>query len=148
MGLGTLAWSLWQQSRDIGARQLLSVTLGMGMVWLMLIRPAVEHTTYAFLAPFLAWAVLQRQASPRGRGLSLVAFVLIAILGWDFQLRRLLGNWPLLAAPLPLGSVLFTLWLIDYTRSSLGGVPERAPRVSPCPQESEDETALSGFQWV
>jgi hypothetical protein len=147
-GLGTLAWSLWQQSRDIGPRQLFSVTLGMGMVWLMLFGPAVEHATYAFLAPFLTWAVLQRQASPRGRGLSLVAFVLIAILGWDFQLRRLLGNWPLLAAPLPLGSVVFTLWLIDYARSCPGGVPRRVSRVSACPQEREDEPALSGFQWV
>jgi hypothetical protein len=89
----------------------------MGMAWMMLFGPAVEHATYVFLAPSLAWAVLHREAWPRGRWLIVSAFVLIAILGWDALTRFLLGNAPLLTTSLPLGSALFTLWLIGYAQS-------------------------------
>ena len=48
-GLGVLAWCLWQQRRGIEARTLVALTLAMGLAWLMLFGPAVEHATYAFL---------------------------------------------------------------------------------------------------
>jgi hypothetical protein len=110
-----LAWCLWQQARRHRPRWLVRVTLAMGMAWLMLFGPAVEHATYAFLAPPLAWALLERGSGPRGRWLIVTAFVLIAVLGWDPLTRPWLDQLPFLLAALPVGSALLTVWLIGYT---------------------------------
>ncbi|HJT78379.1 MAG TPA: glycosyltransferase 87 family protein, partial [Gemmataceae bacterium] len=115
---GALAWCLWQQARGASPRWLCCATLGMGTAWLMLFGPAVEHATYAFLGPSLAWAVLEREEWPRGRWLIGTAFVLVAVLGWDDLTRRLLGDLPLLTVALPLGTLLFTVWLVGYGWSS------------------------------
>jgi len=112
--LGTLAWCLWQRVQGASARRLICTALGMGMAWMLLFGPAVEHTTYALLAPFLAWAMLQKETWPSGRWLVYLAFLLIAVLGWDPLMGRLLKEEPLVAACLPLGSVLFGVWLIGY----------------------------------
>ena len=136
---GTLAWCLWQRARGAGSRWLVSAALGMGMAWLMLFGPAVEHPTYAFLAPSLAWAVLQREAWPRGRWLSTAAYVLIAALGWDGPARQLLGDVPLLAAALPLGSLAFALWLVGYAQAS--PLPVRQGLLSPAAVGERDEPA-------
>ncbi|MHB8736712.1 MAG: hypothetical protein ACYC6M_15525, partial [Terriglobales bacterium] len=113
-----LGWCLWQQRRaarlGLGPRWLVHVTLSMGLAWLMLFGPAVEHATYVFLAPPLAWAVLERRAWPLGRGLILAAFVLIMILGWGAVSRLLAPGWPILLIALPAGTALFALWLIGY----------------------------------
>jgi hypothetical protein len=114
---GTLAWCKWQQKQGGGARWHLCSTFGMAMAWLMLFGPSAEHATYAFLAPCLSWAVLHRNATPRGRCLSVLAFVLIAVLGWDYHWRLIIGPVSVLAAALPLGSVIYTVWLIDYAQS-------------------------------
>jgi hypothetical protein len=111
--LGVLAWCLWNR-KSASPRWLLSTTLGLGMAWMMLFGPAVEHTTFVFLAPSLAWAMLQGEAEWRGRWLALTAFVLIAILGWDPLTGTLLKRLPLMAIALPLGAVLFTIWQIRY----------------------------------
>jgi hypothetical protein len=70
--VAVLGWSLWQRYRavrhDLGPRWLVHVTLSMGLAWLMLFGPAVEHATYVFLAPPLLWALLERRAWPLGRG--------------------------------------------------------------------------------
>jgi len=113
-----LGWCLWQQRRaarlGLGPRWLVHVTLSMGLAWLMLFGPAVEHATYVFLAPPLVWAVLERRAWPLGRGLILAAFVLIMILGWGAVSRLLSPGWPILLIALPAGTALFALWLIGY----------------------------------
>ncbi len=114
---GALAWCRRLAAQGADPRWLCCATLAMGTAWLMLLGPAVEHATFAFLAPSLAWAVLQSEAWPRGRWLIRLAFVLIAVLGWDDLTRGLLGDMPLLAVPLPLGTLLFTLWLGGYARS-------------------------------
>src|SRR5262249_43404307 len=85
--------------------------------WLMLFGPAVEHATYAFLAPSLAWAVLQREAWPGGRWLSGVAGVLIVVLGWDALTHSLLGRLPLVAISLPLGPAPLTRLRLGYARA-------------------------------
>jgi len=115
--LGALAWCLWQKVQGITARRLFCLGLGMGMAWMLLFGPAVEHATYVFLAPFLAWAMHQRQVWQHGRWLAHSAFVLIAVLGWDPLTGPLLSMQPLLAACLPLGTALFTFWLIGYAHS-------------------------------
>ena len=67
----------------------------------MLFGPAVEHATYVFLAPPLAWALLERRAWPLGQGLILASFALIMILGWG-AVSRLLPAWPMLLTASPL----------------------------------------------
>jgi hypothetical protein len=132
--LAVLGWCLWQKRRadhvEVGARWLVHVTLSMGMAWLMLFGPAVEHATYVFLTPPLAWAVLERRAWPLGRGLILSAFTLIMILGWG-AVTRLLPTWPVLLTALPAGTALFSIWLLGYadsTRTKYALRPDRGCR--------------------
>ncbi|HWG41494.1 MAG TPA: glycosyltransferase family 87 protein [Gemmataceae bacterium] len=126
-----LVWCLWQRRRaarlELGPRWLVHVTLSMGLAWLMLFGPAVEHATYVFLTPPLAWAVLERRAWPLGRGLIVAAFVLIMILGWG-AVSRLLWMWPVLLTTLPAGTALFALWLIGYAQGCKCGFLNRASR--------------------
>lgn len=116
-----LGWCLWQQRRaavrGLGPRWMVHGTLSVGLAWLMLFGPAVEHATYVFLAPPLAWAVLERRAWPHGRALILAAFTCIMVLGWG-ALSRLLPTWPILLIALPAGTALFALWLIGYASAS------------------------------
>jgi Glycosyltransferase family 87 len=117
-----LIWCLWQQRRSVrlgmNPRWLVHVTLSMGLAWLMLFGPAVEHATYVFLAAPLAWGVLERRAWPHGRGLILAAFVLIMILGWGVVTRLLSSTLPMLLAALPAGTALFALWLLGYAQAA------------------------------
>jgi hypothetical protein len=117
-----LGWCLWQQRRarslGLGTRWLVHVTLSMGLAWLMLFGPAVEHATYVFLTAPLAWALLERQAWPHGQGLILAAFALIMILGWGAMTRLFSPEWPILLTALPAGTALYALWLIGYAQSS------------------------------
>jgi hypothetical protein len=115
-----LAWCLWQQHRErrlqLGTRWLVHITLSMGLAWLMLFGPAVEHATYVFLTAPLAWALLERRAWPHGQGLILAAFVLIMVLGWGAMSRLLSPEWPVLLTALPAGTALYALWLIGYAQ--------------------------------
>ncbi|GMU24631.1 MAG: hypothetical protein AMXMBFR13_47050 [Phycisphaerae bacterium] len=71
-GLGVLAWCLWQQRRLSPLRELTqlppsgdyqryltTLTLVIGVAYLILFGPAVEFQTYAVLAPLSAWAILE-----------------------------------------------------------------------------------------
>jgi Glycosyltransferase family 87 len=100
-------------ARRSGAVGLLTtLTLALGTGWLMLLGPAVEGPTYVFLAPFLAWAVVQAHLWPEGRWLVLVSAVLVLVLGWGSLTRPLWPAIPWLAVALPLGSGLFLTWAI------------------------------------
>jgi hypothetical protein len=116
-GAASVAWCLWQRVRHDDPRRVVQLALAMVMAWLMLFGPAVEHPTYAFLAPSLAWAVLEWRAWPRGRGLIVAAFVLIAVLGWEPLVHPLLDRLPVLLAALPVGTALFAAWLVGYARA-------------------------------
>jgi hypothetical protein len=115
-----LGWCLGQRRRagryGLGPRWLIQVTLSMGLTWLMLFGPAVEHATYVFLTPPLLWALLEPQAWPNGRGLIGASFLLIMVLGWGAVTRLLAPNWPIVLTTLPVGTALFALWLIGYAR--------------------------------
>ncbi len=100
------------------------VTLSMGLAWLMLFGPAVEHATYVFLAPPLAWALLERRAWPHGQGLIVASFTLIMILGWG-ALTRLLPMWPILLTALPAGTAVFALWLVGYAGTRQNYPPQQ-----------------------
>jgi hypothetical protein len=112
-----LAWCLWQRRRGFTAAWLVRSTLAAGCAWLMLFGPAVEHATYVFLAPMLAWAALDGQAWPAGRWLLGAALVLVLLLSWGALTQPLLGWAPPLSAALPAGTALFSLWLVGYARS-------------------------------
>ncbi len=109
-GLAVLAACLALRRKGPPRGELVTVTLALGSAWLMLLGPAVEAPTYAFLAPFLAWAVVQPGAWPGGVTLARAAAVLVFVLGWGTLTRPLWGAVPLLAAALPLGSGLFLAW--------------------------------------
>jgi hypothetical protein len=125
---GCLAWCLWQRRRGAGRRRLVLLTLGIGAAWLMLFGPAVEHATYAFLAPLLAWALVERDAWPRGRGLVVTAGVLVLVLGWGALTRPLADALPPVLATLPIGTALYLVWLVGYARACRPAA-ETAPRV-------------------
>ncbi len=110
-GLGVLCWCLWQQRQNVETRALLTGTLGMGLGWLMLFGPASEHPTYAFLAPLLAWGVVQRDLWPGGRRLVEAAGMLILVLAWSAISQPLWPWCPWLRVSLPLGSGVYLLWL-------------------------------------
>jgi hypothetical protein len=116
--VAVLGWCLWQKhraaARDLGARWLINATLSMGLAWLMLFGPAVEHATYVFLTAPLLWALLERRAWPHGRGLIWASFLLIMVLGWGAVTRLLMPDWPVLLTALPAGTALFALWLVGY----------------------------------
>ena len=130
---GVLVWCLWLSQRSqrlgLGARWLLHATLSMGLGWLMLFGPAVEHSTYVFLAPPLLWALLERRTWPLGQGLILGSFTLIMILGWGAVTRLFSPSWPILLTALPAGTALFILWLLGYAHNCGTGF-EGAPTSS------------------
>ncbi len=108
-----LGWCLWQKQHIADSRKLTTVTLAMGLAWLMLFGPAVEHATYVFLTPVLNWALLQRDGWRRGRWLIGAAFVLVMFLPWGVT-PTVMEAAPILLTVLPVGTALFTFWLICY----------------------------------
>jgi alpha-1,2-mannosyltransferase len=140
-----LGWCFWQRVRStnhaLGSRWLIHVTLSMGLAWLMLFGPAVEHATYVFLAAPLLWALLERPAWPHGRGLIWASFTLIMILGWGAVTRLLAPEWPIVLTALPAGTALFILWLLGYAWSngieSVKPLPPRSESQAPIPQHLE-----------
>jgi hypothetical protein len=70
-----------QRLRGVERRELLMSILSLGCAWMMVFGPATEHTTYIFLAPALAWAVLDgwlRQRSFSYRLATLASFTIFA----------------------------------------------------------------------
>jgi hypothetical protein len=119
----------------------------MGLAWLMLFGPAVEHATYVFLAPPLLWGLLERRAWPHGQGLIWGSFLLIMVLGWGAVTRLLAPDWPVLLTALPAGTALFALWLVGYARCCGTQRPKvsfgdkRFPmheRLGPCVERKDD----------
>jgi hypothetical protein len=106
-GLAVLAGCLRLRRRGVAGRALVTETLALGTAWLMLLGPAVEAPTYVFLAPFLAWAVVQR-----GGRLVGAAAVLVLVLGLGGLTRPLWDVLPWLVLVLPAGSFCFLLALV------------------------------------
>jgi hypothetical protein len=106
-----LAWCLKHRRNGKVEARCLAVALALGLGWLTLFGPAVEHATYAFLAPALAWAVVEPGQRVRVRLLGWVAALLVMFLGWR-QAVQLFPSWTWLEASLPLGSGLFILWAL------------------------------------
>jgi hypothetical protein len=132
-----LAWCLRQRRHNLSKRRLITVTLGMGVAWLMLFGPATEFPTYVLLAPLLSWAILEETNRAWARLAVYGAAVLILVLGWN-AIGQALTGLPLATVTLPLGTILFTGWLVAYTRRAsaldAGELLERQhQRVRPLP---------------
>jgi hypothetical protein len=70
-----------QHFRGVEHRKMLMSVSSLGCGWMMVFGPATEHTTYIFLAPALAWAVLDGWLSERSLGyrvITLTSFTLFA----------------------------------------------------------------------
>jgi alpha-1,2-mannosyltransferase len=108
------AWGWWQSRRAWTDKSWLTLILGVWSAWQLLFGPGTERLTYGLIAPFLAWAVLVSFRERRLRALSLLAWGLTSLLSMgDFE--RLLGR----AVPhaeiyLPLGLVVFFIWLAGF----------------------------------
>jgi hypothetical protein len=109
-GLAVLAWCL--RRRGGGDAAAVNGALGLGMAWLLLFGPAAEHATFVFLAPWLAWAVVQRGLWPAGRPLADAAAVLVLLLGWGALTEPFAGAFPWALTALPLGAALCAAWLV------------------------------------
>lgn len=103
------------RSRSQINQQLLD-TLAIGLVWLMLFGPAVESAGFAFLAPVLAWAVVEPGTSRARRALALLAAGLILVVGCHAVSSLLRPSFPVVVATLPLGTCLVLVWLLTRPR--------------------------------
>ena len=144
----TLAWCLWQRQRIADPRRLVTVVLATGMAWLMLFGPATEHATYVFLAPFLIWAFLERDARPADRLLIGSALFLILFPAWDAVGRMAPAFVPVLLTSLPAGTMLFTVWIIRRTGWEMPFLSrkheQRFPTVAHA--SGSERRAMGGFQ--
>lgn len=83
-----VAWLCWHRQRSGWPRAaLLTSTLALATAWMMLLGPATESSSFAFLAPSLAWSIVQEWDANR-RGVrrmlliaTVVAFAVAVILG-------------------------------------------------------------------
>ena len=99
-----LVGCLLSRVNGVEPRRHLALVLALPLAWLMLFGPAVEHAGYAFLAPVLAWTLVDRTQPLPSRVLFLLAGILIlAVAPLSSGLLRL--------AALPLGSLTFFLGL-------------------------------------
>jgi hypothetical protein len=113
-GLMVLGWCLWQRRSQTPIQGLLTPTLSLGIAWLLIFGPAVEFNAYVLLAPFLCWALLAAYSRRRGRALISAAFVLATFLGSGAVERVLIRVCPWFNSALPLGAILFVVWLVVY----------------------------------
>lgn len=110
--LAAFMWCVRLSRRGLPLTRLVPLTTAMGVTWLMLLGPAVEHATFVFLAPLVVWGMLHEDTFNRARWAIGLAFAFIFILGWGAFARPLQSHIPLVLAILPLGALLFLAWLL------------------------------------
>lgn len=113
-GLIVLSHCHWQSKRLSSTRWTLMVVLGAGSAWMMLLGPAVEYNTYVVLAPAVTWALLSAFEARRARALAAIAFLATMILGAGAIERPLTGITPAARLVLPVGTLLFVIWLARF----------------------------------
>jgi alpha-1,2-mannosyltransferase len=94
-----------------------TITVGLGLGYVMLFGPAVEYPTLALFAPFTAWAVLESLESRFHRPLAIAGYVIAVFLAMGAFQRATQNHLPLTAAALPIGSLLTAVWMLLYARS-------------------------------
>lgn len=125
-----LAGVAWRTTRGRPAAAASRWLLAIGTTWLMLLGPAVEYNTYVLLAPALAWGLIDAWRRRAGHIGATTAALFCTVLGAGASERALLGLLPGVRAALPVGAILFLLWLIIHGR------PKEARPADECPQAS------------
>jgi hypothetical protein len=111
-GLAVLAWCLVQGRRNRDVRHRLTSILAAWVTWQMLFGPGTERLTYMILAPVTAWAVVASLARRRGRTLALAAWLMTGPFGMGGLERALEPYSAAATAILPLGALVFAVWLV------------------------------------
>lgn len=112
------------QTAKVAPQWGLALVLTLGSCWMVLLGPATESSTYALLAPTLAWAILESWPRPAWRvwfAFSGLLFLIAALSGWlpwRSEIRAL-GVYPLAALLLLAGLV--GLHVQEARRGGLGG---------------------------
>jgi hypothetical protein len=81
-GGGIALFCLFQQARALPCRRVLTSAFGLSCGWMTLLGPATEACTYIFLAPMLAWVLVEGWTEKRSRWyrtLLLASFALFAV---------------------------------------------------------------------
>jgi hypothetical protein len=98
--------------------------------WQLLFGPGVEEATYGIIAPMTAWAVISSTGTS-DRIHALVAWIMINFLGlWEIE-TALARFVPFARAVLPLGVIVFVVWLIRHRDVLAGSGRSDAMHVSP-----------------
>ncbi len=66
-GFATTALVLFWRTKATDKVELTFRSIALGMIWVLLFGPASEFPTFAFIAPFLGWAWLERKTWEQGR---------------------------------------------------------------------------------
>jgi hypothetical protein len=114
-GFGTAIVVLYWKTKFTDKVELTFRSIALGMIWILLFGPASEFPTFAFIAPFLGCAWLERKIWNKGEPLLLISIVLILVLGWQNFTFPLKNHLPILLSALPVGTLCFALWLILQT---------------------------------
>jgi hypothetical protein len=129
--LGVFGWCLWQQWRvekssnphpssliphPSASGHLLMLILSMWAAWQLLFGPGTEQLTYGIIAPSAGWAVLVSFAEKRARWLTLSAWAIMALLPSGDIEQAVIRVFPQGMILLPLGVVLFVVWLVWSSR--------------------------------
>ena len=125
-GIGTAVVVLYWKTKLSDKVELTFRSIALGMIWVLLFGPASEFPTFAFIAPFLGWAWLERKTWNKGEPLLLISIVLILVLGWQNFTFPLKNHLPALLSALPLGTLCFALWLILQTNFKFSH-PQKEP---------------------
>jgi disulfide bond formation protein DsbB len=90
--------------------------LSMWAAWQLLFGPGTEQLTYGIIAPSAGWAVLVSFAEKRARWLTLSAWAIMALLPSGDIEQAVIRVFPQGMILLPLGVVLFVVWLVWSSR--------------------------------
>jgi hypothetical protein len=113
---GVLGWCLWQRRRGISVGHLLTLVFAMWASWQMLFGPATEQLTYGAIAPAATWGLLASFAEKKGRWLTATAWTFVTFLPAGDIERAVRTHFEFGKCLLPLGVVLFVVWLVWHER--------------------------------
>ncbi len=95
-------------------RNLLTLVVATWISWQLLFGPGSERLTYQIISPIATWALVASWGERRGRWMTLPAWLCVGILGTGAVERALLPVWSGANSILPLGAIIFVVWLVVH----------------------------------
>jgi alpha-1,2-mannosyltransferase len=117
--VGVLGWCVWQRQRVQSTGHLLTLIFSMWVSWQLLFGPGTEQLTYGIIAPSASWAVLVSLAEKKARWLTWTAYAALTYLPAHDVEKAVLGAFPAGMILLPIGVVLFVVWLVWHERGKV-----------------------------